>query len=262
MIQSVDRALHLLAAIRDRPGVSLTELSGRVGLLPSTASRLLGTLERHGYVERDAGKAYRIGPEALRLAAGASPEVDLPTRLGPVVRALAAKAREQTSLAALEGHQVRHLLVIDGAAEAGEDLILSPQTGARDANLNATALGKVFLAFGRPEVTGPIIDALQMPKTASRTITDPAGLRRHLDRVRRAGHALSLDENTDHVRGVAAPVWRAGGSLACALAVHGPTIRLSRARLRELARTVHDAADQCSITLGFTGDRRSGAPTI
>ncbi len=69
-VRSVDRAAALLIALGDSPGeAGVTELARRLGLHKSTASRLLGTLQKRGLVEQDGetGK-YRLGLAVIRLA--------------------------------------------------------------------------------------------------------------------------------------------------------------------------------------------------
>ena len=74
-VQSVDRALELLAAVAssDHPP-TVAQLSAVCGLNRSTAWRLLATLETHGMVERQPSGGYRVGYGALRL--GAAADVD------------------------------------------------------------------------------------------------------------------------------------------------------------------------------------------
>ena len=66
-VQSVGRAFRLLEAVGSSPS-GLTELARRVDLPVSTTSRLLGTLEALGAVERsdDLG-IYRIGASILTI---------------------------------------------------------------------------------------------------------------------------------------------------------------------------------------------------
>ena len=57
-VQSVDRALLLLEALgEDEEGYRLTDLAFRTGLSPSTAHRLLTTLEKRRFVEFDQSDA-------------------------------------------------------------------------------------------------------------------------------------------------------------------------------------------------------------
>ncbi|HEY4280680.1 MAG TPA: helix-turn-helix domain-containing protein, partial [Conexibacter sp.] len=66
--RAVDRALGLLSATVEAPS-PLTELARGAELAPSTASRLLGALQRHGFVRRGEDGRFRSGPELVRLAA-------------------------------------------------------------------------------------------------------------------------------------------------------------------------------------------------
>lgn len=253
-VQSVDRALRLLWGVHKRPGATLSELAASAGLIPSTTLRLLATLERHELVERDAAtRGYRVGPGAIVLAGVVNAAHEhIRETLEPRLRTLAHAAREQAAIGALEGNSYRHIAVVDGATSAGEDVILRPPGTRRHPNLNATAIGKVLLAHARPELAEELISQLTFERTASRTITDAGQLRRQLELVRRNRYATSVDENTDQVRGIAAPIRDGTGDVVAALSVNGPTTRLPRSRLRELLPLLRQGAEDCSALLGWT----------
>ena len=67
-VHSVDRALDLLEALGGGGATGITALAARTGLHASTAHRLLATLVRRGWVEREPRtRRYRLaprGPEA------------------------------------------------------------------------------------------------------------------------------------------------------------------------------------------------------
>ena len=65
-VAAVDRALSILDALTDEK-ISLAELSKRTGLYKSTVLRLLASLLRAGFVQRDAHGHYRPGREIARL---------------------------------------------------------------------------------------------------------------------------------------------------------------------------------------------------
>src|SRR6476469_5527907 len=68
-VQSLLRALDLLEALGRRGDSRLGELEDEVGLHPSTAHRLLGTLGERGFVTQDCLTArYRLGYAVLALA--------------------------------------------------------------------------------------------------------------------------------------------------------------------------------------------------
>ncbi|MFC7623210.1 IclR family transcriptional regulator [Microlunatus sp. GCM10028923] len=254
-VQSVDRALGLLWRIHRQPGRSLTELAAEADLLPSTALRLLATLARHDLIERDPdSRGYRIGSGAAILAGTVGADQQrLRDVLEPELRALAHAAREQAALGVLDGDRQFNIAFVDGASAAGEDVILRPRGLTRNSNLNATAIGKVLLAYLPEPRVEEIIAGLGFEQTARRTITDADRLRRELAAVRRAGCATSLDENTPEVCGIAAPVRDASGEVVAALSINGPTIRLPRARLRALLPILMEAAARSSRLLGQRG---------
>lgn len=65
---ALDRALTLIDLLAsDLPQATLSELATASGLSLSTASRLLGTLGAAGLVQRDAGRAYALGPRLVEL---------------------------------------------------------------------------------------------------------------------------------------------------------------------------------------------------
>ncbi len=62
MVGSLARAIALLDAVAESDGgARVGELARRIGANPNTASRLLGTLEAGGPVEREPGARYRLG---------------------------------------------------------------------------------------------------------------------------------------------------------------------------------------------------------
>ncbi len=68
--RSVERALRLLIVVAETAtGVGLVDAARTVGLAPSTATRILRTLETTGFVERAADGTYVAGPQIVRLGA-------------------------------------------------------------------------------------------------------------------------------------------------------------------------------------------------
>jgi DNA-binding IclR family transcriptional regulator len=81
------------------------------------------------------------------------------------------------------------------------------------------------------------------------TITQPDALRRELARVRRRGYATTIDELEEGLSGVSTGVCAAGGSLLAVVNVTGPTQRLDRRRLAEMAQPLRAVADLLELKL-------------
>lgn len=65
--RTVERALALLAVVCDRGRTTLAESARLVDLSPSTALRLLRTLESTGFVRKDTDGSYRPGSRVVQL---------------------------------------------------------------------------------------------------------------------------------------------------------------------------------------------------
>lgn len=250
LVRSVHHALLLLELVRDEPGQSLSQLSGALGLVPSTALRLLSTVEAHGLVERDvAQKTYRLGWGAHALGRQQTDEDVLIRRLGGLVKGLAADTREHSSLAVLRGTDVVHLVAADRPASDGPSITVRLATGRPLANLHALAVGKILLAFSPARTSERIIQQLTFTRTGSNTIRSAEELQLALAQVRKDGFAFSIDENSDDVRGVSAPIYWPDGRVAAALAIMGPATRISQRRLESLVPQLIAVAGKCTLEL-------------
>lgn len=69
--RTVERALAVLASVCERDETTLAGVARDVELPPSTALRLLRTLETSGFLAKDDDSAYRPGPRLLQIGAQA-----------------------------------------------------------------------------------------------------------------------------------------------------------------------------------------------
>ncbi len=243
LVQSVDRALAMLAVLADRGSAGVTDLGAELGVHKSTASRLLATLEAHGLVEQLGERGmYRLGFGLVRLAGASAAQLDL-TRLGrEVCERLAAELDETVNLAVLDGDSAVNISQVHGSASVG---VLN--WVGRRTPLHATSSGKVLLAFG-PEAARP---PAPLERFTPATITDAAVLERVLAEIRTRGWAATEGELELGLNAVAAPVRDAEGRVVAAVSVSGPSFRLSPGSFDSVAPRVVAAADGLSRRLGF-----------
>jgi len=243
-VASVARALALLDELRASPeGLGVNELARRIGVNASTASRLLGTLERGRMVERARGGGpYRLGLGLVALADGVLARLDVREVARPRLRELVAATGETATLS------------VPGAFEAvtvdfmpASSSVVSVARLGRPSVGHATAAGKVVLAFRRDGVAaGP--EALA--RFTERTIVDPAALAAEIERVRERGWAEAEGEREPDLNALAAPVFARGGELEAVLGLQGPAARLTAERRVEVLPALLEAADRLSSALG------------
>jgi IclR family acetate operon transcriptional repressor len=249
--QSIDRAAQLLVqVVESAEPPSIGSLAASAGLPKSTTSRLVRALERQGLVQRDGARGnVRPGPVLLRFARRSVADVDLVAVAGETLQSLAERSGETVNLAVASPLGVEHLAQVDSRHFLG-----GTNWVGRIVPFHCTANGKVLLAFGTARGgDGPLA------KLTPRTIVDPAALDAELAAVRARGYATTLDELEPGLAAVAAPVWEESGAVVAALSVSGPTIRLTSARVEELAALVLDHAAALSTRLDHHDAKRGAA---
>jgi IclR family KDG regulon transcriptional repressor len=247
-IHSVDRVLGLIELLSQQPeGAGVGQIAQASGLPPSTVHRMLRVLCAAGYARQDCeSDRYMLTPKLFEIGSRIVDRLDLRSVGGVHLRQLRAETSETAHLCVLDGLSA---LCIDSAVSPNRNRIDSP-VGHRDP-LHSTAVGKVLLAFARPEEAADTMSRLDLPRYTPRTICAPGELKQDLAITRDRGYALDWDENELGARCIGAPVFDHTGSLVAAVGISGPSVRLTDDRRDVLARCVVDAAENLSKGLGY-----------
>lgn len=238
-VAAVQRATVILDTLGEaRAELGTNEIARRTGINASTISRLLSTLvaaELVHYVH-STGR-YRLGLRLVQLASAARENLDIRHLARPHIEDLAEITAETATLS------------IPGTNEAlTMDFVQSPQSVRSVAEVgrysvaHATAVGKVFLAYGG---TMPV----ELPRYTERTITDAAELAAEADRTRERGWAQAVREREDDLNGVATPILDGVGTLVAILGVQGPAARFTRKAMREAVLPMRHRAGLISSAL-------------
>lgn len=134
------------------------------------------------------------------------------------------------------------------------DKVVSPQVIRYDTEpgqkrpAHCTALGKLLLADLSPDQLDYYARTKPLRRFTRRTITTWAGLVAELERIRRTGVSVNVDERVPEASAVGAAIRTASGRALAGLIVAGPTSRIV-ARREELAQQVADAVARISKAL-------------
>ena len=239
-VRAVERALAVLACFNNQtPELTLTQISERIGINKSTVHRLLATLERNHFLERDSQTGiYRPGIRLLQLAHLALENNDLRRIADPFLRQLCDLHRENVNLSFLDGTDVVYLDVI----ESPQRVKLAAVTGQRLPAFS-TASGKAILAFLPEEIVQQLL-ARGIPQYTLRTLTSPSDLLEDFVRARERGFAISEQEFEDGINAIAAPIFNAGHQPIASVSVAGPAYRLSKERMVEISPSVMETANK------------------
>ncbi|MBQ0828233.1 IclR family transcriptional regulator [Streptomyces tagetis] len=221
-IESVDRALRLLTILHDGTELSATDAAQRLGVVVSTAYRLLSSLVYRGYAVQGRDRRYRLGPALVPASAR-------PLTVGSV-RALAhssletlhERTSETVQLMVLERRSIRF---VDGI-ESEHPLRVGVRTGEK-MPAHCSAGGKALLAA----MSNAALDRLYqtgLPPWPTARVNDLATLKRQLVRVRQQGYGRNDEETEQGVSGVGMAVGDMLGQPVAALTVAVPSARFTR----------------------------------
>lgn len=212
----LDRMTSILEAFDDDDGgLGISELALRADLPKSTVSRLVATLVRQRYLERD-GKRIHLGIRLFELGQLAEQPRELRIAALPVMAGLRNTTGQNVHLGIRDGGEMVCIAVMRGRATAPP----TARIGGR-LPLHATALGKAILAYSAPSDIDAVI-ASGLAAWTPQTITDPERLKRQLSDIRRGALAVELREYVGDVTCAASPVFSPSGKLVAAISISAP----------------------------------------
>lgn len=207
--RTVERALSLLARVCEEGSSSLANAARAVELSPSTALRLLRTLEATGFVRRDDEGSYRPGSRMVQLGAQALSNESLIDLCHQEMVGLAEATGESIYLSIEgHGHSVLYISIVEGSHS-----IRHANWVGRTIPMNGSAAGLVLQ--GQTPERGFVV------------------VERGIER---------------DVTAVAAPV-TAGRRVLASLSILVPTYRIDERTTQQFGRLLADAARRVSVGL-------------
>ncbi|MFE9253106.1 IclR family transcriptional regulator [Streptomyces sp. NPDC007088] len=143
--QTLDRGLRVLKLLAETDhGLTVTELSARLGVNRTVVYRLLATLEQHMLIRRDLGGRARVGLGVLGLGRQVHPLVREAAL--PALRSLAEDIGATAHLTLVDGSDALAVAVVE---PTWTDFHVAYRTGFRHA-LDQGAAGRAILAARTP----------------------------------------------------------------------------------------------------------------
>lgn len=247
-IASLQRGLRMLQLLGQAGrGLPASEIAKQSGLPVSTVHRFLVNLEAGGFLTKDDVNNYHLGVACVSLGQAAREQLDIRKVSLTHLEQLNRTTRETVHLT------VRHKLsaVYIEKLDSPEPLRIHSRIGA-SVPLYCTAVGKVMLAYLDDGEREKVVNQIELRRFTENTVGSIQELQAQLSRVRKDGYACDLEEHEPHIRCIAAPIWDHTGAVNASLSVTGPAVRMSTARLREIASLVREAGLKISRELGFS----------
>lgn len=245
-----ERCLSIIQLLADDASeLSLGEIAERLEIPKSGAHRLLATLVKLGWMEKDPQTSfYRLTMRLAILGQRYFAATGIPDICQPVLDRLAGETREFVRLAVVDSDSL--VWVADAQGAAG-GLMYEPSLTTNTVPLYATASGKAWLAT---------LDADKGIEVALRNggfeaadgygpnvVRSIDALLRELEATRRRGYGVAFNEAEPGVAALAAAI-RSGddGPVVGTVSVAGPSLRMTEPRIRDLSPTVIAVAAELS----------------
>lgn len=250
-VQSLDRALGLLATLATGAGQTLTDLAQASGQAPATVYRALITLQGHGMVELEPeGQLWHIGPGAWRIGSAFLRRTKIAERARAPMQELMRESGETANLGIAQGDQVLFLSQVE--THEAIRAFFPPGT---QSPMHVSGIGKALLAWASTARIAAIV-AGGLPGFTPRSLTTETALRADLAKTRARGFAIDDQERTDGMRCIAAPIFNAYGEPVAGLSISGPAFRLPLERAQVIGEMVRSAAD--GVTRATGGNNPGG----
>ena len=234
-VAAVQRAVEVLNALGEaRTELGTNEIARRTGVNVSSISRVLATLASGGLVDhvKSTGR-YRLGLRLVQLANTAREGLDVRSLARPHLEELTELTGETATLSMPGTYEVITLdfaqsnLSVRSVAEVGRPSIA-----------HATAVGKVFLAYGGTLPAGDLA-----------AFTDRKVLDVEVERVRERGWGQAIGEREEDLNGIAVPILSRTNELVAILGIQGPANRFNPRAIRAAVDPLVEKAELIAAAL-------------
>jgi DNA-binding IclR family transcriptional regulator len=243
---AVERALNILeATAHRREGLTNAEISRRLTIPKSSASYILRTLERRGYLRREAETGrYRLGLKILSLGGDAQANLEIAEVALPFLRSLVEKIHLTVHLAVLDQGEAVYIEKV----EAPGFFRVNTWVGRR-MFLHSTSVGKCLMAWLPKQDVEGLAKQQGLKKRTPKTITTISRLLAELEHVKQLGQAMDDEENSVGARCLGAPIFDALGNVTAAIGASGTLTQLDEANIPRIAEALKETARRISRQL-------------
>ena len=250
-VKSADRTLDIFELLAAEPnGLTVSQISQRLGLARSSTHGLVRTLHARGYLMQNGGRRFHLGARLIQLGLNVVDRLELRAAArGPLERLVA--ATHDTALLVVPDSG--DLLYVDKVLSDARDVRTDPRVSSRRP-LQCSSLGKALLAALDDRAAGEIIESIGLERATEYSLTDRDALMQDIAQTRARGYSVDAQEALVGVWCVGAPVRDHTGRSIAAISLS--TIK----EFFDAERTgpeVAAAAVEISRAMGWKGDLSS-----
>ncbi len=246
IVQALDRGILVLINLAKSGSSTLSDLSIRVGMPPSSAHRILITLQKHGFVEfSETEQKWSVGIEAFRVGSAYLERTSLVEAAHKIMRELMEETGETANL----GIADRSDVVFISQVESHNPIRAFFHPGTRSA-IYASGIGKALLSEMERRKIERLLRNSGLKQFTPNTLTSPDELFADLEKTKERGWAFDNEERYLGMRCVASPIYNSFGEAIAGISVSGPFARFHDQQIVKLGPIVRQAADKVTKLIG------------
>lgn len=242
-VPAIEKAMVILEALASsRNGLSLSEITRKLGLPKSSTFGLLLTLERLSYLDRNETTGrYMFGMKIFTLANMAMNGLNLRTVASPLLKDLMRTTNLTVHMSIREQNEAVIIEKVDSPYTPKVETWIGKRMG-----IHCTAAGKALISDWDEDDINLLINQ-GLPRYNENTIVSPKKLREELISVRQQGYSLDVEEETIGSRCIGAPIYNEVGKIVAAVSIAGYKQQIHKETINSLISQVKKTAAEISL---------------
>ena len=218
-IQSIDRALDVLEAVRDASSsIRAVDIAAKLELPVATVHNIIRSLYYRGYLAQDENCKYLLGNECFNLSiAGTKRFAYLAKAAEEYIRKLAAETGDTTAVYS----EYNMELFLIAACHGGGDLIVQQQQKFHS-SMHVTATGKIIIAEKGIDFFKNYLKREKTEKFTEKTIVEVEQMKKQIEFYKHNHYMICDGEASFHIASIAVPLFKKDGTFVAALGQNFP----------------------------------------
>ncbi len=245
LVPAVDEAVRILICLSKSPSqkMNLTDICESIGIYKSKGYSLLNTLQKYGFVQKDAvGKMYYLGLGLVPLSRRVLDNLNYNELVDPFLSLLARETHSTALFGLINGKDT----FIVAKRETDTNIGITTRVGHRF-DLTRGAHGKVIVAFMDKEERKKILKSRDLFFHGSPAKLDRKRLEIEFEQCRKQGYGSDLGESFSGINIIAAPVFNSGSTPIGSIFIMGT---FPETKVQDYGIIVARSARQLSARLG------------
>jgi DNA-binding IclR family transcriptional regulator len=247
MSKSLENGIQALMFLATKRVAGVTEIAKALQFNKSTAYRIMETLRKFNFVEKNKTSKYKIGPTVLKLAEHYYSSKLIVSVAKPFIQNLAKITGESMHLAVLANDSA----VIVEQIMSDSRIVVNARIGNAEP-IQYSSVGKCLMAYMKKNDLERILNVIVFKEYTEHSVKNREELLKQLETIRQQGYAIDDKEICEDIICVAAPIFNSKGECTYSLGISGLASVMQGTHLKNIINNIKSTAASISYELGYS----------